>query len=123
MDLKPLSVADVIKVHDEVIFPQEIQGLAPDKSLESALNRVHNYIEYGEAFDLFSIAALYAEAISMGHCFNDANKRTAATSLQAFLVINNVHIHFFGNELGEQVLGLVEGRLDRDSFATWLRNK
>jgi len=123
MDLIPLSVADVIKVHEEVIFRQEIQGLASGKSLESALNRIDRHIEYGSIVDVYDAAALYAEAISMGHCFNDANKRTAATCLQSFLVLNGVNIHFHGDELGVQILHLVEKKLSRDQLAAWLRNK
>ena len=68
-----LNVDLVVDIHDEVLNPGELTGLALDKSLEGALARVENRIAYGLIDDVFDLAAAYAVAIAQGHCFNDAN--------------------------------------------------
>jgi hypothetical protein len=42
-----LSVDHIIAIHDEVLEPNELQGMAGDKSLEGALSRVENRLKYG----------------------------------------------------------------------------
>ncbi len=60
-----------------MLNPGELTGRARDKSLEGALARVDNRLAYGLIVDVFDLAAATAVAIAQGHCFNDANKRTA----------------------------------------------
>ena len=72
--MKLLSPALVVAIHDEVLNPGELAGLAQDKSLEAALSRVDNRLAYGMIADVFDLASAYAMAIARGHCFNDGNK-------------------------------------------------
>ena len=42
-----LRSVDVLNIHTKVINPQELQGLAGNKSLEAIINRIENRIRYG----------------------------------------------------------------------------
>ncbi|MEZ5725668.1 MAG: type II toxin-antitoxin system death-on-curing family toxin [Paracoccaceae bacterium] len=121
MDLLLLTADLVEAIHDEVLNPGELAGRAMNKSLESALARVDNRIAYGMTNDLFEIAALYAMAISQGHCFNDANKRTAHQSMDAFLDLNGIQITWAAEEVGQKIIALAQGRIDDGDLADWLR--
>ncbi len=121
MDLKTLTAEDVIKIHDEVINPCELQGLARDKSLEGALWRVESRIEYGMIDDEVALAAIYAVAIARGHVFRDANKRTAFKVMRTCLHINGIDIDFFNEELEGLIIPVAEGKVNEDDFTKWLR--
>lgn len=123
MDLILLTAELVEAIHDEVLNPGELPGRAMNKSLESALARVDNRIAYGIVGDVFSIAALYAMAISQGHCFNDANKRTAHQSMDAFLDLNGVQITWSPEETGQKIIALAQGLIDDGDLAEWLRDR
>ena len=86
-----LSVDHIIAIHDEVIEPNELQGMAGDKSLESALSKVDNRLNYGLMDDIYSLVASYAMAISQAHCFNDGNKRTAFQVMDLILDLNGIN--------------------------------
>lgn len=75
-----------------MLSPVELPGRARDKSLDDALARVDNRLVYGMIGDVFDLAAACAVAISRGHCFNDANKRTAHQSMDVCLDLNGVEI-------------------------------
>jgi death on curing protein len=116
-----LNVDLVVDIHDEVLNPGELTGLALDKSLEGALARVENRIAYGMIDDAFDLAAAYAVAIAQGHCFNDANKRTAYRALQICLVANGVPAHFTAIEIGPVIIRAAQRHLDEGELADWLR--
>lgn len=122
MDLILLTADLVEAIHDEVLNPGELPGLAMNKSLESALARVDNRIAYGMTNDIFEIASLYAMAISQGHCFNDANKRTAHQSMDAFLDLNGVQITWSAEAVGQKIIALSQGLIDDGDLAEWLRD-
>ena len=122
MDLILLTADLVEAIHDEVLNPGELPGLAMNKSLDAALARVDNRIAYGMVGDLFGIAALYAMAIAQGHCFNDANKRTAHQSMDAFLDLNGIRITWSAEEVGQKIVALAQGLIDDGDLAEWLRD-
>ena len=76
-----LSAQQIVDLHDGVLNPGELQGMAKDKSLDGALSRVENRLSYGMITDVFALATAYAMAVAQGHCFNDGNKRTAYRTL------------------------------------------
>lgn len=121
MELLLLTAELVEAIHDEVLNPGELPGMAMNKSLDSALARVDNRIAYGMTDDLFDIAAIYAMAIAQGHCFNDANKRTAHQSMDAFLDLNGVQITWSAEEIGQKIIALAQGLIDDGDLAEWLR--
>ena len=116
-----LSVEHVIAIHDEVLEPNELQGMAGDKSLEGALSRVENRLKYGLIEDIYSLAASYAAAISQAHCLNDANKRTAFQVMDLILDLNGVNAIWDVEEVGQKIVLLSQSKLDESDLAQWLR--
>ena len=116
-----LSVDHIIAIHDEVLEPNELQGMAGDKSLEGALSRVDNRLKYGLIEDIYSLAASYATAISQAHCFNDATKRTAFQVMDLILDLNGIHVIWDVEEVGQKIVLLSQSKLDETDLAQWLR--
>ncbi len=116
-----LDTTTVIAIHDDVINPKELQGLAPDKCLESCLTRVDNRLMYGMIENVYSLAANYTKCIATGHCFNDANKRTAANAMDVCLVLNGVELKFDAEILGNKIIAIACNELDEDHLARWLK--
>ena len=116
-----LSVDHIIAIHDEVLEPNELQGMAGDKSLEGALSRVENRLNYGLIEDIYSLAASYAVAVSQAHCFNDGNKRTAFQVMDHILDLNGIHTVWDVEEVGQKIVLLSQSKLDETDLAQWLR--
>ena len=53
--------------------------------LKSALDRAENHHFYASVDDVFTLAAIYAQSITMNHPFVDGNKRTAFLVAACFL--------------------------------------
>lgn len=118
-----IDVQNVILIHDAVIGDKELQGLAKDKSLEATLGRIHNRLQYGFIADVYDLAACYAAFIAKAHCFNDANKRTAAAVLFFILSANNVEIDFVGFDLGDWIIDIASDKKSEEELAQWLRSQ
>jgi len=116
-----LNVEHVIAIHDEVLEPNELQGMAGDKSLEGALSRVENRLKYGLIEDIYSLAACYAAAISQTNCFNDGNKRTAFQVMDIILDLNGINAIWDVEEVGQKIVLLSQLKLDESDLAHWLR--
>ena len=119
--MKLLTVDVVVAVHDSILNPGELRGLAGDKSLEGALSRVDNRLAYGLIVDIFDLAAAYAEAIAQGHCFNDGNKRTAHQCMDLCLTLNGVELIWRGVEVADRIIALAQRQLAAGDLADWLR--
>ena len=117
--LIPVDLVEVI--HDEVLNPGELPGRARDKSLEAALARVDNRIAYGMISDVFDLAAAYAVAVARGHCFNDANKRTAFRVMNAVLALNGVRVTWDVGDVGPMIVRVAQGLVEEPTLADWLR--
>lgn len=123
MDWQVLSAEDVDAIHDDALNAGELTGRALDKSLDSALARVENRIAYGLVEDVYDLAALYAMAIAQGHCFNDANKRTAYSVMITILDLNGAATPAAPvNVIGDRIIALAQGQTDEVAFADWLRD-
>lgn len=118
-----LNAALVELSHDEVLNPGELSGRAPNKSLERTLACVDNRLLYGMVEDVHHLAALYAEVIARGHCFNDGNKRTAYQSMDVCLDLNGIEIPWTGTEVADRIIALARGDLDAEDLAGWLRGQ
>lgn len=119
--MRYFSAREVIAIHERVILPNELQGVAQHKSIEAVIGRVENRLAYGLIGDVFDLAACYACYIAVGHCFNDANKRTAHTSMQLVLQLNGIFIEYEVKELGDKMIGVAQGLVDEDELASYLR--
>ncbi|MEZ9997898.1 type II toxin-antitoxin system death-on-curing family toxin [Vibrio sp. 10N.261.46.A3] len=88
-----LSIEEVVDIHDTILNTAPgREGYYGDNKLGGAIGRIDNAVYYGGLDDVFDIAALYIEAIAMGHCFVDANKRTAFVSAITFLEFYDITI-------------------------------
>ncbi len=121
--MRLLTVELVIAIHDSVLNDGELTGLALDKSLEGALARVDNRIAYGMIEDAYDLAAAYAIAISQGHCFNDANKRTGHQCMDVCLDLNGVQITWTATEIGPVIIRAAQRLLDEGELGHWLRTR
>lgn len=121
MTFRLLTPELVEAIHDAVLNPGELSGRALNKSLEGALARVDNRLAYGMIEDAFDLAAAYAIAISQGHCFNDANKRTAHQSMDVCLDLNGIQITWTATEIGPVIIRAAQRLLDEGELAHWLR--
>ncbi|MGR3290988.1 MAG: type II toxin-antitoxin system death-on-curing family toxin [Paracoccaceae bacterium] len=118
-----LSAEMVELIHDEVLNPGELPGLALDNSLDGALARVDNRLAYGMITDVFALAAAYGVVIATGHCFSDGNKRTAHQSMDVCLDLNGVEIAWDFAEVGDLVIRVAQGLVDEEELAAWLRGR
>ena len=120
--MKLLSSQDVLSIHEKVVNPQELQGLAGNKSLEAAIARVENRIQFGLIEDEYDLAATYAVVIATGHVFNDANKRTAYRSMAICLELNGIDITFNAEKIGQIIIKVAQGMIDETELANYLRS-
>jgi death-on-curing protein len=117
-----LTPDQVIMIRDDVIKPHELQGLALDKSLAAAIDRIDRRIDYGLLTDVFQLAACYAAFIAQAHAFNDANKRTAFAAMDTVLALNRIELTYDTQIAGDMIIKIVTGRTDENDLAAWLRN-
>lgn len=88
-----LTVQQVIQIHDDQLARfGGLEGFRDFGLVEGMVARVENLHHYTGEEDLFMLAAAYLLAVSRGHGFNDANKRTATASAMVFLAMNDVAI-------------------------------
>lgn len=116
-----LDAAFAVTIHDRIIAKTGgLPGLAGGGlgGVEAALHRVETYAQYEGLDDVFDIAAMYAEAITRGHVFNDGNKRTALTCALSYLEQQGVNVKR-ARLLEEMTVWLAAGEVDRHAFA-WL---
>ena len=123
MTLILLPLETVLSIHDEVLNPGELQGLAGDKSLDGALARVENRLVYGLLADAFDLAAAYAVAIAQGRCFNDGNKRTAYRVMQTCLDLHGINCPLPPTTIGPVIIRVAQRLLDEGELADWLRQR
>lgn len=123
MKLPTLLTADQVnRIHDHVLNPGEITGMAGGKSLDSALARVETRILYEGISAPAEIAAAYALAVSRGHCFNDGNKRTAYRVMTVVMQLNGGVSPHLGTtaETGDLIIAMARGDLKETDLVRML---
>lgn len=121
--MKYLSAADVVAIHEDVIEPHELQGMASNKSIDAILARIDNRLVYGMIDDVYTLAACYACYIAVGHAFNDANKRTAFAAMDICLAVNGVELEYDTQEVGDTIIKAAQSIVDEIELAEWLRGR
>jgi death-on-curing protein len=121
--MKTLTADDVVAIHEGVIEPNELQGMASNKSVEAILARIDNRIVYGMIDDVYLLAACYACYITVGHAFHDANERSAFASMDICLAINGIELTYDTAEAGDMIIKAAQGILDETELADWLRER
>lgn len=110
----------VVQLHDAILEMEPgLAGMHDIGPLEGALARVDNKIRYEGMEDIFDIAAMYAVAIARGHCFNDANKRTALVTALTYLDLQGVVI-LRSAKLEDIMVDVASGALEVTVLATIL---
>ena len=112
---------EILEIHERAI--REFggsPGLRDEGALESAIVAAENRLWYEQA-DVIACAATYAYHLTMAHAFVDGNKRVAAATTRAFLLVNDVHVEASEDALYDLFLGIAAGDLDREAVDNWLR--
>ena len=120
--MRYLTASQLVAIHERVILPNELQGMARNRSIEAVVARIENRLAYGLMGDVFDLAACYLCYVAVGHCFNDANKRTAHTAMQLVLQMNGIAVQFDIEEMGNKVISAAQGRLEDADVAYYLRS-
>ena len=92
-------------------------------ALEGALARVENRLAYEMISDAYDLAAAYAVAMAQGHCFNDANKRTAHQAMDVCLDLNGIQIAWSHEDIGQTIIRAAQRLMDEGELAEWLRQR
>lgn len=117
-----MTAKDVIDIHDRMISAYGgLEGYSDVGRIESMVTRILNRHVYEGEYDVYLLAAAYLLAIAKGHCFNDANKRTAFATSVLFLRRNGVLVHF-AKEHEELTVRAAKGELDVWEIAELLKN-
>ncbi|MDB9706664.1 type II toxin-antitoxin system death-on-curing family toxin [Porticoccaceae bacterium] len=116
-----LSVDHIIAIHDEVLELNNFQGIGGDNSLEGALSKVDNRLNYGLIEDIYSLAACYSTAVSQAHCFNGENKRTAFQVMDLILDLNGINAIWDVEVVVQKIVLLSQSKFDEADLAQWLR--
>jgi len=116
-----ITFDDALAFHDVLLERYGgAAGVADEGRVESALARPRDVFHY-ETQDLIVLAATYAHGIVKDHGFVDGDKRTALAGAMTFLRLNGAPFRGDQAEAVVMVEGLAAGRVDRDTFASWLR--
>ncbi len=83
------------------------------------MQRIENWAAYGNLTDVFGIASMYAVAISRGHIFNDANKRTGLVAALTYLKLQEINVARNAS-LEDLMVEVAQGALDVQAFANIL---
>ncbi len=95
-------------------------GLRDQGLLESALARPQNLASHGKP-DVAACAAAYGHGLARNHPFIDGNKRTAFVAVELFLVLNGYVLEATDTDCVLTMLGVAEGSIREEAFATWVR--
>jgi death-on-curing protein len=118
-ELRYVSVQQVADIHEKLLARDGgLPGYRAGVSLASVLDRVKNNLLYGslEQQDPVTTAALTTYAITVGHTFNDANKRTGMSVGLVLLKLNEITAEPDGVKLREMIKAVAAGKVDQDTF-------
>mgnify|MGYP001767175880 CR=1 FL=1 len=124
MELLLIGRDAVLALHDAVLNPNEIAGLAGDKSLDAVLGRVETRLRFGLIKDVFELAATYAVMLVVGKAFLCGNKRTAYATMKVCLVLNGMDASLGTfREVGDIIIQVAQRKVDEKELALWLRRR
>ena len=114
-----LTDQQVADVHEKLMARDGgLAGYREGASLSAVLERVRNLIRFGgdPYTDPVAIAAMTTFALTIGHPFNDGNKRTAMASGLIVLRVNG-HSHAADPQrLAELIIEAASGDVDQNRF-------
>ena len=119
--MRYITAEQVVAIHERVILRDELQGIVSERPVEAVVGRIENRLAYGLIGDVYDLAACYACYIAIGHCFHDANKRTAHTAMQVILKLNGIQLEYDIRTLGDMVIKAAQGIVEETELAAFLR--
>ena len=120
--MRYITAEQVVAIHERVILGYELQGVANNRPVEAVIGRVENRLVYGLIGDVYDLAACYACYIAVGHCFHEANKRTAHTAMQVILKLNGIQLDYDIETLGDMIIKAARGTVEETELAAFLRS-
>ncbi len=121
MNWRFISRRALLLLHDESLAEHGGgAGIRDEGLLDSALERPHDLIAYGDP-DAAALAAAYAFGLARNHPFVDGNKRVAFLAAGLFLALNGLRLHATQADATVTMLALAAGDLGEDDYAEWLR--
>jgi death-on-curing protein len=115
-----VSKRAVLALHSEQLAEHGgSDGIRDESLLDSALAKPKNVFAYGDAPDLFRLAASYAYGIARNHAFVDGNKRTALVVSVLFLNRNGWDVEASKEDEYFTFLHLADGSLSEEDLAAW----
>jgi death-on-curing protein len=96
--------------------------MAGNKSLDAVLARIENRMSFGMISDVYELAACYACFLTVGHVFNDANKRTAFACMDICLSLSDIRLVYDHEEVGDLIIKAALGVVDEIELSAWLRS-
>jgi len=124
MDLKFLSLAEVLAIHkDQISRYGGASGIRDIDLLKSALGMPPS--TYGGEFlhtDIIEMAAGYLFHLVNNHPFVDGNKRVGAVAALVFLDLNGFDFHAPEDDFADMVLAVARGDMNKSQVAVFIRN-
>ncbi|RUS68107.1 hypothetical protein CUZ56_00592 [Saezia sanguinis] len=121
MSIQFVEAHEVIRFHDWILENAKgLTGIADTGRIEAMIMRVQNLYHYENITDVFELAAAYFLAIARGHCFADANKRTALITTAIFLDRNGFQLPE-SMTLVDQTVSVAAGKYSREDLASYLK--
>ena len=120
--MRYITAEQVVAIHERVILGHELQGTANNRPVEAVIGRIENRLAYGLIVDVYDLAACYACFIAVGHCFHDANKRTAHTAMQLILKLNGTQLDYDVRSIGDMIIKAAQGIIEEMDLAAYLRS-
>lgn len=121
--IRYLTLDALIGINDTLITlqtPDERRGVLNPNGLHSSQQRPAIQRCYACREDVFFLAAVLVESLVRNHCFENANKRTAAMAAFIFLQLNGWEFVGNGDELIALLLGLEAHEYSVDELEDWL---
>lgn len=119
-----LTLAEIFEIHeDRIQVYGGTSGVRDAGLLQSAMGNVE--ATFGGEYlhqSLHEMAAAYLYGICRNHPFLDGNKRTALACALAFLRFNGFRVQTEQDTLYDLVIGVAEGRIDKDAVAAFLED-
>jgi death-on-curing protein len=120
--LRWISKSLALAVHDRLMGEHGgATGTRDDGALEAALSAPRNHASYANR-DVFTLAAVYAHAVTRNHPFADGNKRVAFTLAAVFLQWNGFRLEAPEQEAVTMMQALSDRSIGFEDYALWLRN-
>ena len=122
MSARPLTVDDVLRIHEASIARfGGLPGIRDEGLLESALAQPFQSFGGVELYPgVVEKAARYAFGIASNHPFADGNKRTATAVMAVYLRMGGLDFRPRHDELTAMMLGVADGSKTAEDLAKWI---